>query len=110
MSDTTNPATPDPQSAPQESGEKSASDTQAKLDLSRSRVRILVTHTASLFVFGGGALMILALFIVQQHDMAKDMFFTILPIGTAAITYWFAGRSAEKSQQDNKQTSTGNNG
>ena len=85
-------------------------DIQAKLDLSRSRVRIWVTHTASLFVFGGGALMILALFIVNQHDMAKDMFFTILPIGTAAITYWFAGRSAEKSQQDNKQPSTGNNG
>ena len=78
-------------------------------------MRITVTHTASIFVFGGGALMILALFIVKQHDMAKDMFFTILPIGTAAITYWFAGRSAEKSQaeksqQDNKQPSTGNDG
>ena len=69
-------------------------------------MRITVTHTASLFVFLGGALMILALFIVKQYDMVKDLFFTILPIGTAAITYWFAGRSADKSQQDNKQPST----
>ena len=69
-------------------------------------MRIFVTHTASLFVFGGGAFMILALFIVNQHNMAKDLFFTILPIGTAIVTYWFAGRSAEKSQQENKQPST----
>ena len=110
MSDTTNPETPAPQSAPQQGGEKSASDIQAKLDLNRSHVRIMITHTASLFVFGGGALMILALFILKQHDMARDLFFTILPIGTATITYWFAGRSAEKAQQANKQPSTGNNG
>ena len=70
----------------------------------------MITHTASLFVFGGGALMILASFILKQYDMARDLFFTILPIGTATITYWFAGRSAEKSQQDNKQPRTGNNG
>ena len=37
VSDTTNPATPAPQSAPQQSGEKSASDLQAKLDQSRTR-------------------------------------------------------------------------
>ena len=65
MSDTTNPATPAPESAPKQGGEKSASDIRAKLDLSRSRVRIMVTHTASFFVFGGGAILILAFFIVK---------------------------------------------
>ena len=68
-------------------------------------MRILVTYTASGFVFGGGAFLIIALFFVKQHDMAKDLFFTILPIGTGTITYWFAGRSAEKAQQDSKKTS-----
>ena len=81
---------------------QATSEDDARLNRSRSRVRIVVTYIAAAFVFLGGALMI-ALFAFKGGEdgveTAKDMFMTILPVGTAIVTYWFAGRSAEKANK-----------
>ena len=76
--------------------------TKEKLDSRRSAVRRWVTYIAAIFVFGVGGLMIAGLAIWGGKDgitTAKDLFTAILPIGTAIVTYWFAGRSAEKARQ-----------
>lgn len=70
-----------------------------QLDSKRSAVRLWVTYIAAAFVFGVGAAMIGGLAIWggdAGRTTAKDMFMAILPVGTAVVTYWFAGRSAEK--------------
>lgn len=41
----------------------------------------------------------------DKHTFAQDVFNVVLPVGTAIITYWFAGRSAEKTAEQ-----TGNGG
>ena len=73
-----------------------------RMDSRRSAVRLWVTYIAAAFVFGVGTLMILW-FTIRGGDngatSAKDLFVTILPVGTAVVTYWFAGRSAEKAGQ-----------
>ncbi len=75
----------------------------------RSYVRVVVTYFAAAFVFFGGGLMI-AYFILtgkDNHALAKDIFTAILPIGTAVITFWFAGRAHEKATAGlNKQQQT----
>ena len=65
----------------------------------RSLVRMYVTYIAAAFVFGVGTILILYGIIEDMHDFARDVFNVVLPIGTAIITYWFAGRSAEKSTE-----------
>ena len=65
----------------------------------RSKVRIWVTYIAATFVFGVGAGIIVYAMIVDIPDLAKDTFNVVLPIGTAVVTYWFAGRSAEKATE-----------
>ena len=49
---------------------------------------------AAAFLFAGGALMIAA-------DEAKDIFLTVLPVISAIVPYWFAGRSTDKSKSGN---------
>ena len=73
----------------------------------RSKVRMNVTYLAALFVFFGAAAMIVYAFIVKDNAMAKDTFTVVLPIGTAVITYWFAGRSAEKASEKNQDGNSG---
>ena len=79
---------------------------EARQTLSKSRVRVYVTHLAAIFVFGGGALMVLALGADWvKADKAnviamKEVFMTILPIATGVITYWFADRAASKARPE----------
>ena len=64
----------------------------------RSYVRVVVTYFAAAFVFFGGGLMI-AYFILtgkDNHALAKDIFTVILPIGSAVVSFWFAGRVHER--------------
>lgn len=65
----------------------------------RSMVRMYVTYIAAAFVFGGGAALILYGILDDKHTFAQDVFNVVLPVGTAIITYWFAGRSAEKTAE-----------
>lgn len=71
----------------------------------RSMVRMYVTYIAAAFVFGGGAALILYGILDDKDTFAQDVFNVVLPVGTAIITYWFAGRSAEKTAEQ-----TGNDG
>ena len=68
------------------------------IDARRSRVRVWVTHTASLFVFGGGFAIIVCMLWNSKYDEAKEVFALILPIGTGVITYWFSQRGAAKGE------------
>ena len=73
-----------------------------KTDIARSAVRRWITYAAAAFVFGVGTVMIAGLAVFGGEkgvDAAKDLFTVILPIGTGVITYWFAGRSHEKTRE-----------
>ena len=67
-----------------------------ELKRKRSEVRIKVTYGAAAFVFLGGAGLIAYALALEKIDFAKDIFFAVMPVGAAVISYWFAGRSAEK--------------
>ena len=67
----------------------------------RSAVRVRVTYTAAAFLFVGGPLMIMVLLLQGSYDEAKDIFLTILPVSAAIVSYWFAGRSSDKSKSGN---------
>lgn len=75
----------------------------------RSRVRIWVTYMAAAFIFGVGSIIIGydLFFAGGKPETAKDTFNIILPIGTAVVTYWFAGRSAEKARESTDQSPEG---
>lgn len=76
----------------------------------KARVRVFVTKLAAIFVFGGGALLIAAMVLLDNHDGAKDLFNVLLAVGTGVISYWFAGRGGPKStdpaspQQNRRET------
>ena len=69
---------------------------------SRSNVRIRVTYLAALFIFLGGGTIITYAIYKGDMSLAKDTFNVILPIATGVVTYWFAGRSAEKASESNQ--------
>ena len=77
-------------------------DIDAKQQRSKSRVRVVVTYFAAVFVFLGGLMLILALGFgwMKAGDSnviaMKEVFMTVLPIATGVITYWFADRAATK--------------
>ena len=74
---------------------------EEELESKRSAVRVWVTYGAAAFLFAGGALMIVAFLYKGFHDEAKDIFLTVLPVSSAIVSYWFAGRSTEKSKSGN---------
>ena len=49
-----------------------------------------MTYIAADFLFIGGALIVGAFLVMENHEEAKDVFLTILPISAAVVTYWFA--------------------
>ena len=56
-----------------------------------------MTYIAADFLFIGGALIVGAFLVMENHEEAKDVFLTILPISAAVVTYWFANRANSKS-------------
>ena len=70
----------------------------------KSRVRVLVTIWAAIYVFGGSALLIAGLWIdaldENKYQIAKDIFMTVLPVAAGIITYWFASRPKSGESQD----------
>ncbi len=87
---------------------------ELKLELRRSLVRIWVTYGAAGFLFVGGALMIAVYLFKDSYAEAKEVFLTILPVSSAVISFWFAGRSpsdrSRKGGDSNQQAETGNKG
>ena len=70
----------------------------------KSRVRIFVTNVATLFVFLGGALLILGLVLKNKHEEAIDLFTLLLPIAAGVISYWFAARGRSTSRPTENPT------
>ena len=62
-------------------------------ELRKSRVRIIVTYLAAIFLFVGGPILIAFFVWTQDRPNALTLFNTILPVSAAIISYWFAGRS-----------------
>ena len=62
-------------------------------ELRKSRVRVIVTYGAALFLFLGGAIFIAFLVWTQRRDEAITLFNTILPVAASILAFWFAGRS-----------------
>ena len=63
----------------------------------RSKVRVLVTYFAAGFLFFGGALFIGAMVVIEEYDIAKELFTTILPISASIVAYWFGTRGVRSS-------------
>ena len=63
-----------------------------KTERMRSAVRVRVTYAAAFFLFGAGAGFAGYFIAIGEETMAKDLFFAILPIAAAVVTYWFATR------------------
>ena len=74
------------------------------IKLRRSKVRMYVTYGAAAFVFLVATAIILYDLIKGDAAAAKDTFTTVLPVATAVVTYWFAGRSAEKTIEGNQDS------
>jgi len=76
----------------------------------RSMVRVLVTRWASVYIFGGSAILIAALWFesidVSKLAIAKDIYMSTLPIAAGVISYWFATR-ANSSQKVQDQSQSG---
>lgn len=72
----------------------------ARVQQMRALVRVIVTYAAAAFVFVGGGVLIVCLSVGDKTDEALDLFHVILPVAAAIISYWFAGRNAEKQQNN----------
>ena len=82
----------------------------------RSMVRVFVTKAAAFYIFMGSAGLIAAALWhpdSKGFDIAKDIFMSVLPIGTSIVTYWFANRSSSgriddpNNRQDNVNQDVG---
>ena len=62
----------------------------------RSKVRVIVTYWAALYIFAGAvALIALALWgnlTKDNFNIVREIYTMALPIATGVITYWFATR------------------
>lgn len=74
-------------------------NTKDKIELRRSRVRMVTTYAAVAFLFGGGALLIALLMGIGKHKEAADLFLTVLPIASGIIAYWFGTRRINSDDQ-----------
>ena len=63
-----------------------------KLSKMRSAVRVRCTYAAAFFLFGVGSGIVGYLLHAGKEVAAKDVFFGILPVAAAVVTYWFATR------------------
>ncbi len=76
----------------------------------RSKVRVIVTYWAALYIFGGAAALI-ALVLwgkLKEADfhIVREIFTLGLPIATGVITYWFATRQQGQSEKEQPETPT----
>ena len=108
MADTTSP--PDPQQKLSLFDRlRSRKSIEDKIQLRRSKVRVVVTYGAAAFLFGGGALFIgyLVLYPAEKEavtlTLAKEIFFVLVPVATSIVTFWFAGRRAEDTGSQPRQ-------
>ena len=80
----------------------------------RSAVRRWVTYTATFYTFGGSATLIAALWVDGLDEgklkIAKEVFYTVLPVATGVITYWFASRKPSEKPEDNGSKQDQNQG
>ncbi len=72
----------------------------------RSMVRVWVTRAAAAYIFGGSAALIIVAFAIPDSaglSTAKDIFLSVLPVGTGIVTYWFANRASRANNDHDGQ-------
>lgn len=74
----------------------------SKIEERRSRVRVLITYGAALFLFGGGSIFIVFLIWTGQRADALGLFTTILPVSAAIVSFWFGGRGGSRPEEGNQ--------
>ena len=83
--------------------------TPKTIEEKRSNVRRYVTYIATFYVFIGSAMLIASLWIekldAEKLEIAKEIFYTVLPVATGVITYWFATRKSGGDSGGNQQQS-----
>lgn len=75
---------------------------QQIMEKRKSRVRVIVTYGAASFLFVGGTAFIIVLMSIGHKDDAIDLFNTLLPVGAAIVSFWFAGRAVSKPNRGNQ--------
>ena len=69
---------------------------EEQLEGRRSRVRICATYIALAWIFVGSVGLAITLALVDMDESTighiRDVFFTVLPVATGIVTYWFASR------------------
>ena len=78
---------------------------EEKRRTSRTRVRVLSTYTALIWIFAVSTAMIFgfAFWEIPENmlDHMRDVFFTVLPVATGIVTYWFASRGRSRDDVPN---------
>lgn len=72
------------------------STVKERMDERKSRVRVRVTYAAMSFLFLGGPLFIVFLIWTGKLTEALGLFQALLPVATAIVSFWFAGRGSNK--------------
>ena len=60
----------------------------------KSRVRVLITYAAAVFIFVISPAFMFYLYVCGEKNDALTLFNVLLPVSTGVIAYWFANRSA----------------
>ncbi len=70
----------------------------------RSKVRVIVTYWAALYIFGGAAALIVLVLWGKlksaDFNIVREIYTLALPIATGVITYWFATRQQGQPEKD----------
>ncbi|MCY3673897.1 MAG: hypothetical protein OXH65_05755 [Paracoccaceae bacterium] len=93
--------------------ENNQNNLDVELEKRRSKVRVLVTYAAAVFIFLGGPLLLILPVIASMYNperdftaiiaACKDVFVIILPIATGIVTHWFVSRKPKVDQTDEEK-------
>ena len=90
-----------PAQTPTPPPEPPTNEAEKQRESNRSAVRMIVTYVAAGFLFVVGAAISGYFIAIGQHNEGKDIFFSILPIAAAVVTYWFATRQNDAAKPEN---------
>ena len=65
----------------------------------RSWVRVLNTYGAGVFLFVFGPILVVSLLWLGKTDDALNVFNILLPVASAIVSFWFAGRERPQANE-----------
>jgi len=73
------------------------------IELKRSFVRRWISYLAMTFLFFGSGALVGWLIVLNDVDHALQVFYTVLPIASGVIGYWFAEQRIGKNNRNNNK-------